>query len=403
VPRRTDPDQQPPPPARPRRLRPPPAPRSRSMQPASEEPAAGEVTAPTASPPALESASAPDPLGVSELGPPTGDAAPGPGGTVASPATTADFPAPTILPPAFPQVSSVDELLEGDRFSAEPLGGGVSETWLITDPETGHRFILKHNATDVGDYDSDASYDDWGGEGPSEVFDATNEVVASRFHQAVGHSWPRAQFASPNEDDWSLMHHVDDFPDDGELLVTGAEGLGAGDYQGIGDLAHRLDDPLEPLRILVADYVLDNTDRHSLNWLVMSAGSSGKVKPVPIDHAYTLLGRASSAGHTPDSYLDERLEKAPSLPDYLAGFNAPAAFHQLHHRAVQDQLVERSQARAEYDRLVDRWSAALEEVNLDDIVDPDYRRRVRELVSERIADLRRNRTSYLRFLNGASP
>jgi len=294
------------------------------------------------------------------------------------------------VPPPFPEVSSVDELFSSERFATTHLGGGVSDTWLVTDLETGHRFILKQSLQEG--YDTDAP------------FDAINEVIASRFHQAVGHNWPRAQFVAPDAHDWVLMHHVNDFPDNGDLLDAGLDHVGeirGADPSRVRTLAHRLQDPLEPLRILVADYVLDNTDRHNANWLVMSAGAPGQLKPVPIDNAYTLFGRGFFEGRTALSYLHERLG-VPSLPNYLDGWNAPVAFQRLHRRAVQDGLVDPGRVRAEYDRLVDRWSAALDAVSLADI-DRGHAFRALELIGRRIDDLRHRSATYLRFLNGDVP
>jgi hypothetical protein len=351
--------------------------------------------------------------------PPGGrDRAPEPTRTpAATPTPGADLgavpPAPPVspllgdaLPPAggFPEVASVRELLSGDRFERDRFQiGTVSGTWAVRELDTGKRFILKRSGR---------------------TFDAVNEVIISRFHEALGRPYPRARFVA-DQHGWVLLQHVDDFPDDGQLLGMGTEFVGAineESEQALRGFVQRLADPLEPLRLLLGDYVIDNTDRHNRNWLVMST-PDGRLKIEPCDNGFALLGRGGPWVLGPserrgrpteetgsrwddtdyDAYLAERLDAGATLDSYLhtRGWNPPHAFQEMTRLAVASRRVSADRVAAEYDRVVRDWAAVLDAVDLSDI-DQDHVRRVRQLAATRVATLFAHRGRYVRSLTSGN-
>jgi hypothetical protein len=383
MPRRTDPDQsEPPPPSRP--LRPPAVPESGDT---------GRHASPSSPPPAIPPQRAGD------------QAAPQPDGTLT------DVP-PAAPPPeaTFPATATVADLLYGDQFERDRFQiGTISGTWTVRDLDTGHVFILKRSGR---------------------IFDTINEVIVSRFHEALGRDYARARFVG-DEQSWVLLQHVNDYPDDGILLGLGAEFVGPTGLMtqsALRGFVRRLADPLEPLRLLLGDFIVDNTDRHNKNWLVMSVASApgGLLKPEPCDHGFCLLGRGASGVRGPaeqdkgvrvrteetgsayddtnyDAYLEERLQAGATLPRYLRDqvYNPPAAFQEMVQLSVQSRRVSADRVAAEHDRVVGDWANALETVRLDDL-DPAHVGRCRRLMATRIATLLAQRDRYVRGLTSGS-
>jgi hypothetical protein len=102
---------------------------------------------------------------------------------------------------------------------------------------------------------------------------------------------PEARFAAPGSRDAVLVRNAEALPYVGEQLGHGQRLLGAyvvWDPERVDRLTDRLARPLDPLRILLADFLTDQTDRHERNWLVTTdARRNDRWHLVPIDHAFS--------------------------------------------------------------------------------------------------------------------
>ena len=153
----------------------------------------------------------------------------------------------------FPIVSSLEEYFDQRRFMVEAhRGWGEAATWLLRELEGGRRYILK--------------------QAPARDPDAPNEVLVGRLYESLGYDYSEARFAVPGRRDLSITQHAEDLPSVGVLLGA-ADHVFGGDFddwppERTQDLARALADPLEPMRLLVADFVTGQSDRHEGDWLL---------------------------------------------------------------------------------------------------------------------------------------
>jgi hypothetical protein len=320
----------------------------------------------------------------------------GPAAGVAAASTT------TAGDDPFPAVASLIDYLDPDRFQVEPQEGGqMSLSWTVLERATGRRFILKRGV---------------------EAHSSQSEIAVGRLLRLVNDTQatdpdadhaadltgPQVRYAAPDSTDFVLVQHVDDNPDDGVLLAPGLASTATA--EDARELVRRLHDPLQPLEIVIRDFVTDNPDRHGGNFLVMSvARRPGRVKLAPIDHARALLGAAGDdqatwfRGVPPQLWLEVR-RQVTTLGEFYR--DQPTA-GQLRRRimlylavlAVDEGRVGRRQMTAAYDRLVVAWTAAARRVDLDDLGE-GYAYRATGLMAARLAALRRNRADHLWLLTG---
>jgi hypothetical protein len=316
-------------------------------------------------------------------------------------------------------VASIAEYFDEDRFeSAQFAGGNMSATWALRDRETGNRYILKQC---LQAHDDDA------------------EVAISRLGQARGDATPQTRFAADDAPGCVISQHVNDAPDEGVLLGDGIT------YTANATMARRLvrelDEPLQPLRIVIRDFVTDNVDRHGGNVLVMSvedptggqdpavgrdptvtrqrfltvgaaedAGDRPPKKLVPIDHGWALLGFAGDepeahfAGMSANQWLRIRRRQVrfgqfyANLPSQEGPYERRLMLY-LALMAVEERHVAPDQVAAEYDRQVEAWEDAVDAVDLSGL-DTRFVARSQILMLTRLEALRVARDENLYLLTG---
>jgi hypothetical protein len=284
----------------------------------------------------------------------------------------------------FPRVEGVDDYFDPDRFDAEPFdGGNMSSTWTVCDRATRRRFILKCC------------------QGGDDAEQAASEVALSRLGRLVGEPMPQTRFAAPDSQVHVISQHVEDNPDEGELLGTGLDYTDSSEDR--RRLVRELAEPLQPLRIMVKDFITHNGDRHGGNFLVMSIiGRPAAKRLVPVDHAVALLGH--SAGES----VEVRLARLCQVDSLRAFYNVDGIAQAegvygdmlvLVQCTVRDGRVTREQLAGEYDRLLAVWRHAVRTVDLGDL-DGRYVRRARQLMTARLAGARRSRGQTLELLCG---
>jgi hypothetical protein len=316
-------------------------------------------------------------------------------------------------------VTSVAEYFDEDRFaSARFAGGNMSATWALRERETGHRYILKQCG---------------------QAHDADAEVAISRLGQARGDATPQTRFAADDAPACVISQHVNDAPDEGVLLGDGLT------YVANATMARRLvrelDEPLQPLQIVIRDFATDNVDRHGGNVLVMSvddptggrepalgrepaggrqrlltvgaaedAGDRPRKKLVPIDHGWALLGYAGDepeahfAGMSATQWLRIRRRQVlfgqfyANLPSQEGPYERRLMLY-LTLMALEERRVPPDQVAAEYDRQVESWEDAVDAVDLSGL-DTRFVARSQILMLTRLEALRVARDENLYLLTG---
>jgi hypothetical protein len=316
-------------------------------------------------------------------------------GDASPPSSPRPGEAPSSIEAVFPAVDRVNDYFDPQRFeSASAVGGFSSDTWTLRDPRTGRRYILKHCL---------------------QGHDADSEVALSRLGRLVGEPMPQTRVAAPDSQVHVISQHVEDNPDEGELLGTGLDYTDS--ERQSRRLVRELAEPLQPLRLLVQDFVTDNVDRHGGNFLVLSVtGQPGAKRLVPIDHGFALLGAftgehraAWRGGRPPEAWLQRRLA-VPTLYHFYEQLSTePGDLHLLRRRmmayltlfAIEEGSITPQQLAEEYDRLGAVWERAVATVDLRDL-HPGYVSRAWRLMTARLRALRGYREVHLALLLGES-
>lgn len=151
-----------------------------------------------------------------------------------------------------------------ERFAVSGNGGGLSETYWVTDLRTGRRYSLKMGSRNSG---------------------SIVEVVSTELQDALGLRLSRSWFADGvGGNRWTITEHIED-------VRAGAKVVGSGRTPAqMAKAVRTLNDPGDVVDTVLNDFLLDQTDRKSGNWLRLKVGS--KEEWVPIDHDGTFLGHA---------------------------------------------------------------------------------------------------------------
>jgi hypothetical protein len=313
---------------------------------------------------------------------------PVPGG----PKTLASDELPSLVPPEVAKVAAntdlpfvAAELRSGfvlahpERFVAAANGGGISNTYWLTDTVAKERWVLKR-----GMYHAES----------------VNELVATELANRTGLLRSEVIRAGPQEVDgngWLLIKHAEDVEASRRYKVVGT----GGSHAKIAQMGPTLEDPADAVRALVHDFVVDEADAKGGNMLLLSRDAGKTVRLQPIDRSLSLMGwrGAVEPGATRvtagDWSLAGRL-KVKSLRDYMKTRGAPRGLHDLVQNLGEDPETARKLIAA-YDDTVAKLSA----VNVEDLVlahgqaVPGYAQEAATLIKSRIEILQTERSRML--------
>lgn len=185
------------------------------------------------------------------------------------------------------------------RFGLSPNGiAGQSENWWVSDLVKKQEYVLKRADLPTGSID---------------------EVLVSRLWEGLGEAWSQTRWAgAPGGRGWTIGVHAEDavrtqFP------KFRLRGPGVSNDK-VAPLVKKMSDTDDMLRIVMNDFVTDQFDRKSANWLMM-VDDTGKLKPVPIDNGQCLMG---FRGHTRIDLSQQARIAIRSLGEYVdkSGFTA---------------------------------------------------------------------------------
>lgn len=254
------------------------------------------------------------------------------------------------------------------RFEANSNGGGISQTFWVTDRVTGDRFVLKK-----GQYHAES----------------INEVAATRIADQFGIPG-EVRLASPLADGngWVMAKHAEDLMPGYKVVDT------AGSHARIGKMAPRLEDPKDPVRVLLSHFVTDEADAKGGNMLLMSKDGGSTVRLVPIDRSLSQMGwrGAVEPGKTSivsgDWSLEGRL-KVTDLRGYMKTRGSPKGILDL----VQQQ--DARLVRETYDEVL----AAAKAIDLDEMfagLEGAHAEEAKTLIRNRIRLLEERRSVILK-------
>lgn len=176
-----------------------------------------------------------------------------------------------------------------DRFVIEHLGGGVSDTYWVTDNATGEKWVLKKGDY-AGEYERRANQ-----------HEDINEWAASYIARQWGLPAPEVRLAGFG---WAMMRHADTSIPGASLDSSRIPRAPLSDRW-----FEEKDDTfalhVDVLRASIFDYLVDNGDRHGGNYLTLDV--DGVPRLALIDHGLAFDGRGrrlGDAGGPDDDWAD---------------------------------------------------------------------------------------------------
>jgi hypothetical protein len=190
----------------------------------------------------------------------------------------------------FPRVDRLEDYFDPARFRSEQLRPpmGVAGVWSVEELATGRAFLLKRTLPRAPD--------------------ARHELLVADLLQATtDRDVPAVEWAAPGRRDAVVIQHAGTLPGVDRLLGEARKVLGPFRDWGIDGsdaLAAQLNDPMDPLRFLVADFVTDQVGRY-----LEPTGRLGVLTRGDALRAVCLTGTMRAAGvrHEPGSIVIDPL------------------------------------------------------------------------------------------------
>src|SRR4029453_2435872 len=140
----------------------------------------------------------------------------------------------------------------------------------------------------------------------------------------------------------------------------------------------QLDEPLDPLRFLIADFATDQTDRHASNWLITT------VRGRPAARRMVVIDNALAFSYPEEVALDADLPGRGAFLDLLLS-------------NLQHGRLTPAEIRDECTRLTDAWARAIGDVDLS-ALEPRLADEVRHTLETRVATLADREPQHLEVL-----
>ncbi|MEP6464330.1 MAG: hypothetical protein ABJC62_13140 [Frankiaceae bacterium] len=205
----------------------------------------------------------------------------------------------------------------GHSVEANDLGGGISETYKVHDRETGVDHIVKigyqaggiaglNDEANVGALYLRAGYDKW-----DKVEKINKYTIAT---------------------EWADTHYQ------GQKVLSSVAALTPADLV-------NLTDPAEFVDIGVLDFVVNNTDRHGENAIMVGTPDRSETHIVPIDHNLSMHEKASGMPDNLLYYLKNSYGNGPAASigkfGVLANAAVDAGWTDKQMKGLSDSMVKR--------------------------------------------------------------